>query len=91
MTEQSEQPQYSSALVQLLYSRFLPRVEEAALAHPIGKMFWKAIAPQIPDYLKQLDEDKELQKSILRELRVFMAYLEEENKEEEGKGETPSD
>jgi len=58
-------------------------VEEAALAHPIGKMFWKAIAPEIPGWLAILDSNKEMQQAIIRNLREFMALVEEENKEEE--------
>jgi len=80
----TEQPQYSSLLVQHLVATFLPGIQEAALAHPIGKMFWKAIEPQIPEWLAQLDGDEEMQQGIIRHLRVFMNLLEEADSSEEG-------
>lgn len=74
--------QYSSALVQLLSTRFLPSIQEAALAHPIGKMFWQAIEPQIPEWLAQLDGNKEMQQGIIRHLREFMYLVEEDPRTE---------
>lgn len=73
MTEQ----QYKSPLVQFLWNSVYPQIREAAMAHPIGKMVWKSFEPEIPDFLKQLDENRELQNQIVQHLRGLMAIIEE--------------
>ena len=78
MTEQ----QYKSALVQFLWNSVYPQIREAAMAHPIGNMLWKSFEPEIPNYLKQLDENRELQNQIVTHLRGLMAMIEEDIGEE---------
>jgi len=77
--------QFKSPLVQVLYNQLYPQVkEEMSALEGLYSWAWKSIEPQIPDFLRILDENPEAQQRIIAFLKELITVVEEaENKETE--------